>query len=140
MRRKQATGSVAWSSYPPQRQIDPPTLGKPVREKRRCAGIDPIDTVKGQAGEAAEDHHIAGRELQRARGVAAIAPADAEQTTVAERYRDDRSGEVLLIGVLVQAQAGAGGIIVHQAGFRRMRVVGDALPEIEDRDGDRRPW
>ena len=50
-----------------------------------------------------------------------------------------RGGEVALVAILVQAHLRLVGIEIDEAGLRRLRMVRDLAPEIEQCLGDRRP-
>src|SRR5579871_3211158 len=137
--RRRRRRLLARLGYPPQRQIDPATLGEPARQESGGAWIDAIDAVKGEAGGAAEDDHVARGQLERARRDAPLAAADPEQAAVAQRDRHDGGREVSFVGVLVEAEARRRRVVVDEAGFRRARILRNLLPEIEDGRRHRRP-
>jgi hypothetical protein len=95
--------------------------------------------VEGEPALAAEHDDIARGEFQRAGGIAAARAPDAEQARVAQRDRDDRGSEFLLVTVLVQAHAGAGRVAVDEAGFRIMRIARHLPPQVEHHRRYRRP-
>ena len=112
----------------------------PSASKRRRAGIDTVDAMEGKPRAATKDQHVAGIEAKRTGRIAALEPADAEQAGIAERNRDHGSGENGLIAVLVQAHFRCRPVKVDQAGLRRMRIVGNAVPQSQQGFRQRRPW
>src|SRR5262249_61326665 len=77
---------------------------------------------------AAEHAGVAGGRLPGSRRIASFQPADPEQATVAERERDHRRREILLVAVLVQPHAGVRAIHVDKARLRRVEVAGEVPP------------
>ena len=65
--------------------------------------------------------------------------ADPEQAGVAERDRDHRRGEILLVAILMQAHLRRRLVVVDEAGFRIVRIARHLPPDVEHHRRDRRP-
>src|SRR6185312_3363708 len=76
---------------------------------------------------------------KRARRVAAFTAADAKQTGIAERQRNDGRVEIVLVAVLMQAHFGRRTVEVDQARFRRMRIAAEFIPGRKQDRRNRRP-
>src|SRR5208283_5362134 len=107
-----------------QGQIDP----SPFREQARSGRIDSIDTVEGKAGAAAEDEYVARAEAEGVGGLVPLQSADAKQAAIAERNRNHRRSEILLVAVLMQTHFRGRGVEVDQTGLRRVRIAGQLVP------------
>jgi hypothetical protein len=88
---------------------------------------------------AAHDQHIARAQPEALRAPAALGIADPEQAIVAKADGDDGLREIGLVAVLMQAHAGLGAIIVHEAAFGRARRGRQRAPDAQDALGDRGP-
>src|SRR5262249_17913315 len=82
---------------------------------------------------------VAGGEAERGRGVLPLQAADPEQTGIAERNRDHRRIEILLVAVLMQSHFGVRSVEINEAGLGRSSIAGEVVPCVDERLRYRRP-
>src|SRR5690606_28779450 len=101
--------------------------------------IDPIDAVKGHAAFTGEDDEIAAGEPEGHCPAVAGSFPDPEETIVAERDRDDRRVEIVLIAILMKAHSGARIVEIDKAGLGFCRILRDLAPDREQPFRNLRP-
>src|SRR5438876_958736 len=87
----------------------------------------------------AEYQGIAGLQPDRPGGVVAPESTDPEQARVSQGEREHRRRKIFLVAILVQAHLCCRPIEIDQAGLRRMRIIGEILPGLEQDPGNPRP-
>src|SRR5690606_8797092 len=112
-RRRVPRSGPSLSACLAERQVDP------IGQKTRVVGarLQRQHAVVAQTGGAAEDDDVAVAERHAGGALRSLLATDQEYGRQAEGHRDDRRRVVLLVPVLVQAQAAARRIAVDEAGI-----------------------
>src|SRR5260370_5474905 len=95
--------------------------------------------MKGEPRRTAERHGVARLEAEGARRRSSRQTADPEEGVVAERQRDDRSGKLLLVAVLMQPHSRRLVVEIDETRLRRRRPRSDDRPGFDQRRRHRRP-